>query len=96
LWSIRKAAALAETYYTAVAPGPGWGPVSAAAAIHLAASMPNFFIQQVRWSEGEDAKSRAEIAGVQIEVVSDGYLALPSGPGLGVKVNEAALRRYAA
>jgi galactonate dehydratase len=96
LWSIRKAAALAETYYTAVAPGPGPGPVSAAAAIHLAASLPNFFIQQIPWSEGDDANMRAEIAGAPIERVKDGYFALPTGPGLGLRVSEAAVRRYAA
>jgi galactonate dehydratase len=96
LWSIRKAAALAETYYTAVAPSPGRGPVSTTAAIHLAASLPNFFIQQLPWADGDDAKMRAEIAGEAIETVKDGYLALPPGPGLGLKVNEAALRRYAA
>jgi galactonate dehydratase len=96
LWSIRKAAALAETYYTAVAPGPGPGPVSAAAAIHLAASLPNFFIQQLPWSEGEDANMRSEIAGAAIENVKDGYLSLPAGPGLGLRVSESALRRYAA
>jgi galactonate dehydratase len=91
LWSIRKAAALAETYYTAVAPYPGPGPISTAAAIHLAASMPNFFIQQVPWAAGDDAKMRAEIAGGPLEDVNDGYLSLPNGVGLGVEVNEAAL-----
>jgi galactonate dehydratase len=96
LWSIRKAAALAETYYTAVAPRPGPGPISTAAAIHLAASMPNFFIQQAPWAEGDDAKMRAEIAGASVESVKDGYFALPSGAGLGIEVSEAALRRYAA
>ena len=96
LWSIRKAAALAETYYTAVAPHPGPGPISTAAAIHLAASLPNFFIQQVPWAGSDDAKVRAEMAGAPIESVKDGYLSLPSGAGLGVQVNESALRRYAA
>lgn len=96
LWSIRKAAALAETYYTAVAPHPGPGPISTAAAIHLAASMPNFFIQEVPWAAGDDAKMRAGMVGASLESVKDGYFALPSGAGLGVQINEAVLRRYAA
>jgi galactonate dehydratase len=96
LWTIRKTAALAETYYTAVAPGAGHGPVATAAALHLAASMPNFFIQEVPWAAGEDAKMRAELVGANIEQVKDGYFALPTGAGLGIKVSEAALRRYAA
>ena len=96
LWTIRKAAALAETYYTAVAPGAGYGPVSTAAALHLAASLPNFFIQEIPWSTGDDAKMRAELVGADLEQVKDGYFALPTGAGLGIKVNEAAVRRYAA
>ena len=39
-------AALAETYYIAVAPHHEGGPIGTAAALHLAASLPNFFIQQ--------------------------------------------------
>ncbi len=44
---IRRMAVLAETYYVAVAPHHEGGPVSTAAALHLAASLPNFFIQQI-------------------------------------------------
>lgn len=94
--SIRKAAALAETYYVAVAPYHRGGPIATAAALHLAASLPNFFIQQIPWTSGDEAKARAEIVGGEIEKVKDGFLALPTGPGLGIKVNESALRRYAA
>ena len=43
----RRIAALAETYYVAIAPRHDGGPVATAAAIHLAASVPNFFIQHV-------------------------------------------------
>ncbi len=94
--AIRKAAALAETYYVAVAPFHSGGPIATAASIHLAASLPNFFIQQIPWSEGEERKRRAEITGRDIESVREGYVELLTGPGLGIKVNEQALRRYAA
>ena len=43
----RRVAALAEPYYVAVAPRHNGGPVATAAAIHIAASIPNFFIQHV-------------------------------------------------
>jgi galactonate dehydratase len=39
---IRRMAALAETYYVAVAPHHEGGPIGTAAALHLAASLPNF------------------------------------------------------
>jgi L-alanine-DL-glutamate epimerase-like enolase superfamily enzyme len=71
--------------------------VATAAALHLAASLPNFFIQQIPLpAAGQDRLMRAEIAGAALETVKDGFAALPSGPGLGITVNEAALERYKA
>ncbi|MFN0170551.1 MAG: mandelate racemase/muconate lactonizing enzyme family protein [Bryobacteraceae bacterium] len=94
--SIRRAAALAEAYYVAVAPYHAGGPVGTAAAIHLAASLPNFFIQQLPFAQGEDAKMRAELTGGDLEQVRDGFLPLPAKAGLGVEINESTLRRNAA
>lgn len=94
--SIRKAAALAETYYVAVAPYHAGGPVATAAALHLAASLPNFFIQQIPWTQGDEAKIRSELIGAELEKPKDGFLSIPSGNGLGIQINESALRRYAA
>ena len=39
---IRRLAAMAETYYVAVAPWHEGGPIANAAALHAAASIPNF------------------------------------------------------
>jgi len=89
--TIRKAAALAETYYIAVAPYHAGGPIATAAALHLAASLPNFFIQQVPLAD----PARAELVGGDIERVKDGFLTLPTKPGLGIEVNEGTLRRMA-
>jgi galactonate dehydratase len=93
---IRRMAAMAETYYTAVAPYHEGGPIGTAAALQLAASLPNFFIQQIPVPEAqEDARMRAEITGGSIESVKDGFAALPNGPGLGITVDEQALAKYA-
>jgi galactonate dehydratase len=95
--SIRKAAALAEAYYTALAPYHAGGPLATAAALHVAASTPNFVIQQVPLpADDRDVAMREELAGRSLEVPVDGFLALPTGPGLGVDVNEDAIARYAA
>lgn len=96
LSGVRVAASLAETYYVAVAPFHRGGPITTAGALHLAAALPNFYIQQIPWASGEDAKMRSEIAGADLEKPNEGFLPLVNAPGLGVKVNEAALRRYAA
>jgi len=93
---IRRMAAMAETYYTAVAPYHDGGPIASAAALQLAASLPNFFIQQIPAPQAEeDIRMRASITGASIEAVKDGYASLPTGPGLGITVNEEALAQYA-
>ena len=92
---IRRIAAVAETYYVAVAPYHDGGSIGTAAALHLAASLPNFFIQQIPLPEAEaDRRMRAEIAGPSVEVVKDGYAALPTAAGLGITVNQEALEKY--
>jgi galactonate dehydratase len=93
---IRRAAALAETYYVAVAPVHNGGPIATAAALHLAASLPNFFIQEIpRADYPENRKLRDALTGSPIENVKDGYAALPTKPGLGIDVDETILRRMA-
>ena len=92
---IRKMAALAEAYYVAVAPHHNGGPIATAAALHLAASLPNFFIQQIPVPVAdEDRRMRVELTGVSVERVTDGFAALPTGVGLGITVNEDALEKY--
>ena len=95
--AIRKAAALAEAYYVAVAPFHRGGPIATAAALQLAASIPNFFIQEVPYpAADEDRRMRAELVSQPIESVRDGYFALPAGPGLGITLNLDAVQRYRA
>jgi galactonate dehydratase len=93
--AIRRLAALAEPYYTAVAPRHGGGPIGTAAALHLAACLPNFFIQSIPMPDArEDIEMRAALVGRALERVQDGFAALPAGPGLGIQVSEAALEKY--
>jgi galactonate dehydratase len=72
---VRRLSAMAETYYVAVAPWHEGGAIAHAAALHAAASMPNFFIAQ--------APSWGNAA-----VPKDGFFPLPTGPGLGIEVDE--------
>ena len=93
--SIRRAAALAEAYYTAIAPFHRGGPIGAAAALQIAASVPNFVVQEVAFpSDKRQRKMNEEIADGAGLRVTDGFFELPTGPGLGIEVNEDALRRY--
>ena len=93
----RRIAALAKTYYVAVAPRHSAGPVGTAAAIHLAASIPNFFVQHVPVPiAAEDRTMRAALCSPNPEAVQKGFLTLLSAPGLGITMNESALEKYPA
>ncbi len=95
LTQTRRIAALAETYYVAVAPRHTGGPIASAAAFHLAASLPNFFIQNLpHVPDAEDRAMRTALTGKDMETVKDGFAFLPTGPGLGVTVDERILEKY--
>ncbi len=85
LLETKKLAAWAENYYVLVAPHNVGGSVSTAAALHFAASTPNFKIQE-HFNDFADEWVKTTAPG-NPEVI-DGYFALPQGPGLGVTLNE--------
>ncbi|MBI4657863.1 MAG: galactonate dehydratase [Verrucomicrobia bacterium] len=80
---VRLIAGMAEAYYASIAPHNPLGPISLAAGIQLAASIPNFLCQeQVSLGEGYLNKPFT---------VENGYIPLPDGPGLGIELDENAL-----
>jgi galactonate dehydratase len=85
LLNTKKLAAWAEAYYVLIAPHNVGGPVSTAAALHLAACTPNFKIQE---HFNDFADSYVLEAAPGLPKVVDGYFSLPQGPGLGVTLNE--------
>ncbi|MBL8132728.1 MAG: mandelate racemase/muconate lactonizing enzyme family protein [Anaerolineae bacterium] len=85
LLNAKKLAATAETYYMLMAPHNVGGPVSTAAALHLAAATHNFKIQEF-FNDFVDQHVMDAAPGVP--PVIDGYFALPNGPGLGVTLDE--------
>jgi galactonate dehydratase len=88
LTSARKAAAIAETYYVAVAPFHRGGPIGAAAGMQLCAALPNSFVQETPFaSSPADRKARAAMSGWDEKPV-DGFFPLPTRPGLGLNVDE--------
>jgi galactonate dehydratase len=80
---VRLIAGMAEAYYAAIAPHNPLGPISLAAGVQIAASIPNFLCQeQATLGDGYLKKPF---------VVRQGYLDLPTGPGLGIELDENAL-----
>jgi galactonate dehydratase len=80
---VRHIAAMAEAWYAAIAPHNPMGPISLAAGLQIAASIPNFLCQeQVSLGDGY-LKDPFRVA--------DGYVDVPQGPGLGIELDEEAM-----
>jgi len=93
----RRIAAMAEAYDVAVAPHCPLGPLALAACLQLAANAPNVAIQEmslgIHYNVGHDLLNF--ITDPEVLTPTDGYLAIPQGPGLGVTIDEAAVREAA-
>jgi galactonate dehydratase len=93
----RKIAAMAEAYDVAVAPHCPLGPLALAACLQIAACTPNVAIQEmslgIHYNVGGDLFTYLADHGPLTPV--DGYLPIPAGPGLGIEVDEAAVREAA-
>jgi galactonate dehydratase len=94
---VRKIAAMAEAYDVAVAPHCPLGPLALAACLQVAACAPNVAIQEmslgIHYNVGADLFTYCRDK-QQLEP-SDGFLAIPTGPGLGVDIDEEAVRESA-
>ena len=94
LLECRKIAAMAEAYDVAVAPHCPLGPLALASCLQLAACTPNVAIQEmslgIHYNVGHDLLHF--ITDPETLSPIDGYLPIPHKPGLGVTVNEPAVR----
>ena len=89
---LKEIAAMAETYSVAVSPhNYNSTTVGLAATAHLCATIPNFLITEYFVNFEPIGK---EISTGTL-VAENGYLTLPTAPGLGIDIDEAALARYA-
>ncbi len=85
----RKLAAMMEMYYGTVAPHNPLGPISLASCIQLDTCIPNFLVQE---HPGNPDKSDLGVGYItEPFVIKDGYIDVPTKPGLGVELDEKAL-----
>ncbi|SOE24108.1 galactonate dehydratase [Spirosomataceae bacterium TFI 002] len=78
---VKVIAGMAEAYYAQIAPHNPMGPISLATGLQLAASIPNFLVQeQVSLGEG--------YLKTPFKLEKDGHLMIPTGPGLGIELDE--------
>jgi galactonate dehydratase len=94
---VRRIAALAETFDVPLAPHCPLGPISLAASLQIAFSTPNFLIQEqslgIHYNVGNDLLDY--LVDPAVFTFTAGHVARPLGPGLGITVDEAAVRRAA-
>jgi galactonate dehydratase len=90
----RKIAAMAETYDIAVAPHCPLGPLALASCLQLAACTPNVAIQEmslgIHYNVGHDLLEFC--TDKEVLTPDGGYLAIPEKPGLGITIDEDAVR----
>ncbi|MBE7047337.1 MAG: galactonate dehydratase [Ruminococcaceae bacterium] len=86
----RKIAALAEMYYMSIAPHNPLGAISLASCLQLDACTPNFLVQE---HPGNPDKSDLGVGYLKEPfVIEDGYIKVPAKPGLGIEVDEEAIK----
>ena len=86
---LKKIAAMVESYYVAIQPHNSNGPISTLASLQLDACVPNVAIQEFFYPYLEHYN---EILTEPIEY-ADGYLKVPTGPGLGSDINDDVITR---
>lgn len=90
LMQMKKIAAMAEAHHIQMAPHDGSnGPICEAAAVHLLAAIPNCLILEHR---ADDVPQRYELV-TELPVVN-GYIDVPTKPGLGIELDEALCAKY--
>ena len=86
----KKIAAMAAANYVAYAPHNPCGPITNAATMQVAASVPEFFILETMMV---DVPWRREITDEKIQF-EDGYMVISDRPGLGIEIKEEAFAAH--
>jgi len=85
-----KIAALADTYEVNVAPHNFYGHLSTLMSAHFCAAVPNFRIMEI---DIDDVPWKDDLVTAP-PVIENGGLILPTGPGWGADIDEAAVRAH--
>jgi galactonate dehydratase len=98
----KKIAALAEAHYVQVVPHNPLSPVSTATCVQLAASIPNFALQEYPLMEGVARAAHIPMGGEAAAAglvktaltVENGFIVIPDVPGIGVELVPDAEQRF--
>ena len=94
----RKIIATAESFDMAAAPHAPYGPIALAATLQIDACSPNVFIQEqslgIHYNKGFDLLDFVE--NKEVFQYKDGFVSLPTLPGLGLVINEELVKKVSA
>src|SRR6185295_1438387 len=94
----RRIAAMAEAYDVAVAPHCPLGPLALASCLQLAATTPNFVLQEMSLGIHYNTPSAdllTYLTDASVFDIHEGSVAVPTAPGLGVTIDEERVREAA-
>ena len=97
----KRLANLAEAYDVAIAPHCPLGPIAFAACLQISLSISNFAILEMSLgihynTEAGEIDLNTYLKDPSVFDVEDGYVKAPTGPGLGIELDEEMIRRVAA
>ncbi|KAI5242666.1 mandelate racemase/muconate lactonizing enzyme family protein [Aureobasidium subglaciale] len=97
----KRLANMAETYDVAIAPHCPLGPIAFAASLHIGLSTPNFTILEMSLgmhynTEAGDIDLNTYLKDQSVFAIDGGHVAAPTGPGLGIEVDEEMIRKISA
>lgn len=90
IFESKKIAAMAEAKHIPVSFHNPSGPISNAAILQLAATVPNFIIHEIMLTDGTFRKNMTN----ERVVFEDGFIMIPDAPGLGIEVNEDEIKKH--
>ncbi|HTI01177.1 MAG TPA: galactonate dehydratase [Acidisoma sp.] len=95
---VRRIAAMAEAYDVALAPHCPLGPIAFASCLQIASTTPNFVIEEMSLgihynTGGHDLMTY--LADKSVFALTDGFVQVPPGPGLGIDLDETLIRELA-
>jgi galactonate dehydratase len=93
----KKIISMAEAFDVAAAPHCPLGPIALAASLQVDATCHNAFIQEqslkIHYNQGSDLLDY--LADKSVFEYKNGYVKIPEGPGLGIEINEAMVKKMA-
>jgi galactonate dehydratase len=95
LLEARKIADMAHTYYTPFAPHCQASPIGAMAACHVMTAIPNALVLEWHWGHPAERTVRWKQFVKEGEIIQKGYITVTDRPGIGVEMNEEAVRKMA-